>query len=116
MNSCLSAGPDILKDLTAILICFCCYQHGIIAYIEKSISQDEKIKVQPDSFRYLTQPILKANLMSIENIQNTETKVVGLRWNAKDDVLKLTEERSNTLTTVGKVNKERDITGVIQDI
>ena len=49
--------------------------------------------------------------MSIENIQDTETKVLGLRWNAKDDVLKLTEERSNTLTTVGKVNKERDITG-----
>ena len=45
LNSCLSTGPDILNDMTAILVCFRCYQYGIAADIEKAfltISLDEQ--------------------------------------------------------------------------
>ena len=45
LNSCLSTGPDILNDMTAILVRFRCYQYGITADIEKaflSISLDEQ--------------------------------------------------------------------------
>ena len=36
LNSCLSTGPDILNDMTAILIRFRCYRYGITADIEKA--------------------------------------------------------------------------------
>ena len=36
LNSCLSTGPDILNDMTAILVRFRCYRYGITADIEKA--------------------------------------------------------------------------------
>ena len=188
LNSCLSTGPDILNDMTAILVRFRCYRYGITADIEKaflSISLDEKdrdatrffwisdptnpespfevyrfksilfgatcspftlnatIKKHLDQFHDpVTQPMKsdlyvdnlasgtdnedeattflnqartimtpvqfnlhswnsnssKVNAFATErNIRDTdpETKVLGLRWNTKDDVLKLQPQGQN---------------------
>ena len=204
LNSCLSTGPDILNDMTAILVRFRCYQYGITADIEKaflSISLDEQ---DQDSTRFLrisdpTDPdspfeiyrfksilfgatcspfILNATiqkhldqftdqvtqriksdlyvdnlasgtdnedeattflnqartimtpvqfnlhswnsnspkvmeLATERNIQDTDTeaKVLGLRWNAKDDMLKLQpREQTNDNNNLGKTTK-RDVLG-----
>ncbi len=45
LNSCLSIGPDILNDMTAILVRFRCYRYALTADIEKAflnISLDEE--------------------------------------------------------------------------
>ena len=36
LNSCLSIGPDILNDMTGILLCFRCHRYGITADIKKA--------------------------------------------------------------------------------
>ena len=202
LNSCLSTGPDILNDMTAILVRFRCYQYGITADIEKaflSISLDEQGRdatrffwisdpTDPESqfevYRFksilfgatcspfilnatiqkhldqfndpVTQRIksdlyvdnlasgtdnedeatiflnqarttmtpVQFNLRSWNsnsskvkalaterNIQDTdtETKVFGLRWNARDDVLKLQpQEKTNDNKNLSKTTK-RDV-------
>ena len=193
LNSCLSTGPDILNDMTAILVRFRCYLYGITADIEKaslSISLDQK-KRDATRFFWISDPtdpgsqfevyrfksiLLNAtiqkhldqfsdpvaqriksdiyvdnlasgtynedeattflnqartimtpvefNLLSWNsnsskvkalaaerNIQDTdtETKVFGLRWNAKDDVLELqSQEKTNDNENLGKKTK-RDV-------
>ena len=202
LNSCLSTGPDILNDMTAILVRFRCYQYGITADIEKaflSISLDEQDRdatrffwisdpTDPESplevYRFksilfgatcspfilnatiqkhldeFTDPVTQriksdlyvdnlasgtdnedeattflnqartimtpvqfnlrswnsnsSNVMELateRNIQDTDTeaKVLGLRWNAKDDVLKLQpREQTNDNKNLGKTTK-RDV-------
>ncbi len=58
----------------------------------------------------------KVNALATErNIQDTdpETKVFGLRWNAKDEVLKLQPQRqTNSRKNMKKNNEERRITRI----
>ena len=199
LNTCLSTGPDILNDMTAILVRFRCYRYSITADIDKaflSISLDEQDRdatrffwisdptdpgsqlevyrfrsnlfgatsslfilnatIQKhlsqfndpvtqrmksdlyvdnlasgtdnedeattflDQARTIMTPVQfnlrswnsnssKVNALATErNIQDTdpETKVFGLCWNAKDDVLKLQPQRqTNCLKNMEKTTK-----------
>ena len=70
LNSCLSTGPDILNDMTAILVRFRCYRYGITADIKKvflSISLDEQNRDATRSSGSLTQRIRKVSLMSTDS-------------------------------------------------
>jgi hypothetical protein len=70
LNSCLSTGPDILNDITSILVRFRCYRYGITADIEKvflSISLDEQNRDATRSSGSLTQRIRKVSLMSTDS-------------------------------------------------